>query len=209
MFKFSLDIIWEQLDIRGGTKCFWAWQWYKAPHTHPGRLKHRITSPIETFGSCLSTQSTHLFAVGCFVCPVNASLKRQIRQMCIFEDVPLFLELVRARSLSFPALSLRFRAPWHLNTTRDGTQTLMRGGTRPCKTAVYFQNPVQEHCGPCPALVKANPHQNGRPVQITNLRTKAKQKGSYRSPMSHRLHVDDYWTWDPDQGSALSFRNTI
>ena len=83
------------------------------------------------------------------------------------------------------------------------TQMLMRGGTRPCKTAVYFQIPVQEHHGPCPALVRANPHQNGKPVQRPNLRTKAKQKGSYRSPMSHHLHVDDDWTWDPDQRFVL------
>ena len=80
---------------------------------------------------------------------------------------------------------------------------LMRGGTRPCKTAVYFQIPVQEHHGPCPALVRANPHQNGKPMQRTNLRTKAKQKGSYRSPMSHHLHVGDDWTWDPDQRFVL------
>ena len=65
--------------------------------------------------------------------------------------------------------------------------------------AVYFRIPVWEHRGPCPALVRANPHQNGKPVPGNKLLTKAKQKGSCRSLMSHLHVVDDDWTWDPDQ----------
>ena len=63
-------------------------RWHKVPlglvmvqgTTHPPwPLKTQNYFAIETFGSCLSTQSTHLFAVGCFVTtdPSDVYLRRR------------------------------------------------------------------------------------------------------------------------------------